>query len=142
LLAAELRNCLETRPDAHRPLVVTLEDTLAPEEMLGVLGRLDLMVGMRLHALIMAAAMAVPSLALVYDPKVEAFADLAGFPMVSSVTALEDSERVAAQMEKLWSQREGMREELAGKRDQWRALAMKNIDTALELARRAHARHA
>lgn len=142
LLAGELRNCLETRPDAHRPHVVTLEEPVSPELMLGLIGRVDLMVGMRLHALIMAAAVAVPALALVYDPKVEAFADRAGFPSVESVTALENSESTAALLGELWAHRRGLRLELAAKRDEWRALALSNAETAVRLARTAHARHA
>ncbi|HEY9723024.1 MAG TPA: polysaccharide pyruvyl transferase CsaB [Oscillatoriaceae cyanobacterium] len=142
LLAGELRNCLETRPDAHRPHVVTLEEPVEPELMLGLISRVDLMIGMRLHALIMAAAVAVPALALVYDPKVEAFADRAGFPSVESVTALEASNEVSSLLDRLWEHRAGLRLELQAKRDEWRALALSNAETAIALARTAHAHHA
>lgn len=42
-------------------------------EMLSVAGNLDLLVGMRLHSLIIAAVLGVPPVGITYDPKVERF---------------------------------------------------------------------
>lgn len=39
------------------------------EELLSIVGNLDLLVGVRLHALIFAAVMDVPFLGVSYDPK-------------------------------------------------------------------------
>ncbi len=58
--------------------VTILDRLLAPQELLGVVSRLDLLVSMRLHGLIFAASAQVPAIALSYDPKVEAFASHAG----------------------------------------------------------------
>ncbi len=71
---------------------------LGPREILALVGALDLLVGMRLHALLFAAAQGVPIVPVAYDPKVAALArDLdepepAGAESVSSddlVTAIE-----------------------------------------------------
>ena len=43
------------------------------EEMLSVIGNMDLLVGIRLHSLIHAAIMEVPMIGISYDPKVNAF---------------------------------------------------------------------
>ncbi|TCO73146.1 polysaccharide pyruvyl transferase CsaB [Marinisporobacter balticus] len=43
------------------------------EEMLGIVGNLDLLVGVRLHSLIFAAIMNVPIIAISYDPKIDSF---------------------------------------------------------------------
>lgn len=60
-------------------------------EMLGVLGELKLMVGMRLHALIMAAVMGVPSVGISYDPKVDSFLKISELPNAGRVETLDYS---------------------------------------------------
>jgi len=51
-----------------------------PQDLLGLVGAMDLVLGVRLHALIFATIQAVPSVALGYDPKVAAFASGTGLP--------------------------------------------------------------
>jgi len=80
-------------------------DVLGPgaslDEQLAAIGSASLVVGMRLHALILAAAAGVPALAISYDPKVDAFAAQAGHPVVGEVgraidaTALVDAAHAA-----------------------------------------------
>ncbi|HEY3396994.1 MAG TPA: polysaccharide pyruvyl transferase CsaB [Armatimonadota bacterium] len=55
-----------------------LGNPVAPAEMLALVGTLEMMVTMRLHGLIFAAAQQVAALGLSYDPKVAAFAGQAG----------------------------------------------------------------
>lgn len=43
------------------------------EQFLSVIGNADLMIGMRLHALVFASVMEIPFAALSYDPKIEGF---------------------------------------------------------------------
>lgn len=56
-----------------RPGGVLLARRRHPREMLALISALDLVVGMRLHALIFAAAVGVPVLGLSYDPKIDSF---------------------------------------------------------------------
>lgn len=54
------------------------ENSLTTREALELMGGLDLLIGMRLHALMLAAICGVPFVALPYDPKVNAFLDFMG----------------------------------------------------------------
>lgn len=56
----------------------TVVQPRTPREIVGLLGCMDLVVAMRLHALIFAAARGIPMLGLSYDPKVERFCERAG----------------------------------------------------------------
>ncbi len=56
----------------------TLRYDYEPRELMGVVSCMDLVLGMRLHAAIMAAARGIPFLGLAYDPKVERFCHRAG----------------------------------------------------------------
>lgn len=60
------------------PHARTLTHDYEPRELMGIVSCLDLVLGMRLHAAIMAAARGIPCLGLAYDPKVERFCTRAG----------------------------------------------------------------
>ncbi len=55
-----------------------------PGEILGLCASFDLMIAMRLHALIFAANAGIPVVALDYDPKVASLATLLGAPLLPS----------------------------------------------------------
>jgi polysaccharide pyruvyl transferase CsaB len=57
---------------ARVPGMTVLNEELEPAEWMALAGRTDVVVGMRLHALIFAAARAVPVVGISYDPKVDA----------------------------------------------------------------------
>lgn len=55
-----------------------IEETTSTDRTLGLFGRMEAVVSMRLHALIFAASQGVPLLGVVYDPKVSSFLDYIG----------------------------------------------------------------
>jgi polysaccharide pyruvyl transferase CsaB len=57
---------------------------LSPREIMALAGRCELMIAMRLHALIFAAVQGVPCVAISYDPKVSSLAKLIGAPVISN----------------------------------------------------------
>jgi polysaccharide pyruvyl transferase CsaB len=83
---------------ADRPLIEAhgakaheiIETTnLHPRDVMAAAGRCDLMIAMRLHALIFAAAQGVPCVAINYDPKVAALAKLIGAPLIDNSSEAE-----------------------------------------------------
>lgn len=64
----------------------TIIDTLNlhPRAIMAAAGRCQIMIAMRLHALIFAAAQGVSCVAINYDPKVAALAQLIGAPLLNS----------------------------------------------------------
>ncbi len=117
-----------------------LRRRLAPAEIMGVLGRCELVVGVRLHALIFGAAMGVPLVGVEYDPKVSHFLRRLGLdPLVS----LEEigagrgarQEDLVIGLERAWAGRATARKQLADIVPGLRRSAERNFDVAAEVAR-------
>lgn len=95
-------------------------------------------VGMRLHALILAARFGVPFLAVPYDPKVSALCDDLGYPLpplwIPGQGAPLASE-IDALVDRLMSQRDELASLLEAKIGEIRASAARNFDALDELMR-------
>ncbi|MCL6521624.1 MAG: polysaccharide pyruvyl transferase CsaB [Firmicutes bacterium] len=79
----------------RRP-VRLVERLLPPRAFASLVGQADLLVAMRLHALILAFARRVPSVGLAYDPKVEGFLRDVRLPTLGPWEALEAEPLIAA----------------------------------------------
>lgn len=77
---------------SERDTVVEMND-LHPRDVMAHCAQADVMIAMRLHALIFAAAQGVPCVAINYDPKVESLAKLIGAPLLG-IEDLQDAHRV------------------------------------------------
>jgi polysaccharide pyruvyl transferase WcaK-like protein len=95
------------------------------------LGESDLVIGMRLHALILAAAAGVPSVAIAYDPKIMAFMRSTG--QEDSVAGLDASDELAAMVERVWRDRTERGDRLRERLPSLRAAAMRNGEVALSI---------
>ena len=73
-----------------------LDVPTTPREMMAVLGQAKLCLAMRLHTLIFAARMAVPTLGLVYDPKVASFLQELELPSAGDVEHFDAKAAIAA----------------------------------------------
>lgn len=66
--------------------VYCIREKYLSDEILSIIGNLDCLVGVRLHSLIFAAIMEVPSIGISYDPKIDAFMDSIGRRCISDTT--------------------------------------------------------
>ena len=80
----KLRKALACQKD-----VFLLNERYNTEEFLSIIGNCDLLIGMRLHALVFAAVMQTPILAISYDPKVDSFVNAIGEKPVGTVEKID-----------------------------------------------------
>jgi polysaccharide pyruvyl transferase CsaB len=74
---ADMAQCVRL---SSGPRASVWDKPLLPQELVALTARLDMVVAMRLHALIFAVSQTVPMVGLSYDPKVAAFCKQAGQP--------------------------------------------------------------
>jgi polysaccharide pyruvyl transferase CsaB len=98
------------------------------DEMLSIIGNMNVLVGVRLHALIHAAIMDVPMIAVSYDPKINSFMHSIDMKAMCSVYDfqndffIEEFDRTVARAEKIKAKVHGRIEELIKKLDNNEAL--------------------
>lgn len=108
---------------------------LSPEEIMNLVSKSRMCIGMRLHMLIYAAAMAVPIVGIVYDPKVSGFMEYAGQKLFTDVDEVNE-ENLFKLADICISESERIREELAAVKAKLKPLAEENSDIAVRLYNR------
>lgn len=107
-----------------------LDEEFSTQEILSLVGCMDILIGVRLHALIFAGVMGVPMLGISYDPKIERFLDSVGeepLGNLSDVTA----DKIFAETSKKLSEHKNFRNDTLLK--ELGELARKNAKLAVEL---------
>lgn len=97
------------------------------------MGACEMMVGMRLHALILAAAAGVPSVALSYDPKVAAFMAQTGQQDAVYDLDRADTSALSALLSAQWAERAARAQRLQSRLPALRALASRTAEVAVSL---------
>lgn len=130
-LADEASYSLVCRPEV--PNVVILDRVCTPYEMMGIIGQLDIMVGMRLHSLIMAAAQCIPAVGLVYDPKVQHFSEAMQYSYMPSISALSNSDLFYNKLLNTWTNRKLITKHLETQLPQHKQKVYQAIKKILEI---------
>ncbi len=109
---------------------------VAPEmgarELLALIAGCDLLIGMRLHALVFAALAGVPLVAISYDPKVEGVMEQLGLAPATSLTRL-DRAALGEAIRAAWEGRAESRAALMGRAAELRVAALRNVELAVGL---------
>ncbi|MGE5632709.1 MAG: polysaccharide pyruvyl transferase CsaB [Caulobacteraceae bacterium] len=104
-------------------------------QTLGIVSRFDLVLGMRLHALIYAVNLSVPVIGLIYDPKVQGFLEYVNQPSAVDVADL-DIERLKALIDDVWNRKDEIKSQLKAENAELKRKALQNAEIASELLER------
>ncbi|MFH1542148.1 MAG: polysaccharide pyruvyl transferase CsaB [bacterium] len=97
-----------------------------PREMLGIISQMDLLIGMRLHALIFATMNAVPALGLSYDPKVSSFMESTEQAHVD-IKDIDSLKSLKNKLEEILVNKDRIKADLDKKRKQLREASLRNF---------------
>ncbi|MBR4904241.1 MAG: polysaccharide pyruvyl transferase CsaB [Selenomonadaceae bacterium] len=109
---------------------VVLEEEFATREILSLVGCMNLLIGVRLHALIFAGVMNIPMLGISYDPKIERFLDSIGEKPLGNMADVTADKIFDATIKKLSEQKEFRDDTLLKKLGE---LARQNAKLAVKL---------
>lgn len=114
----------------HQPVII--KNKYSVSQTLGIIKNMDMIIGMRLHALIYGASLQVPVLGLIYDPKVEGFLEYINQPSAGNVEDL-DYEHFIQSIDKVWNNRQQIKEQLRVSKQLLVDKALRNAEIAIEL---------
>jgi len=108
----------------------------SPQEILGVVGQMDMMIGMRLHSLIFAARMNVPVVGLSYDTKTSEFLRMIGQDRWSCDYKNININNVFQNIYHVWINRDDIKRDLDVKVNELQIKSRYNAELARELLER------
>lgn len=117
---------------AQEPCTV-LPDEYTTGELLSLVGNMDVMLCIRLHALIFAGVMEIPMIGISYDPKIDRFLSSIGELPAGELSSITVEGLMGAIRHK-WNEKEKLRGKNTELFHQLRELATHNAELALELA--------
>lgn len=101
------------------------------EEIVGITGECELVIGMRLHSLIYAAAKGIPAIGISYDPKVKGFVDYIGTSKNVEIKDFTEEELLNI-ADYIMKNKDGIKEELRKKTDTFKEKVEKTASLAME----------
>jgi polysaccharide pyruvyl transferase WcaK-like protein len=78
-----------------------LQEHYSMVELMSLIGSMDVLLGIRLHALVFAALMMVPETAISYDPKIDRFIDMIGEHLCGDLNSVTAAQLIADMDRKL-----------------------------------------
>ncbi|HHW49371.1 MAG TPA: polysaccharide pyruvyl transferase CsaB [Clostridiaceae bacterium] len=101
-------------------------------QTLGIISRVEMLIGMRLHALIFAASQGIPLIGLVYEPKIEGFLQYIGQASAGHVKDLE-YDKLRVMIDQVWNNRMQISDKLKNDIVELKQKALENAEIAVNL---------
>lgn len=109
-----------------------LRNVYETDKILGIMKKMDLVLGMRLHALIYSVSLSVPVIGLIYDPKVQGFLEYVNQPSGGNVSEL-DLDSLKKLIDEVWSHRAEISQQLEANNRLLKQKAFENAEIAIRL---------
>ncbi|MEA4848516.1 MAG: polysaccharide pyruvyl transferase CsaB [Clostridiaceae bacterium] len=122
----------------HAPFII--RNMYSIDRTLGIIKKLDLIFGMRLHALIYAVSLSVPVIGLIYDPKIQGFLEYVKQPSAGNVADLE-LKSLKKLIDEVWSNKAAISQQLEEGNRLLKRKAYENAEIAIGLLQTPDARH-
>jgi colanic acid/amylovoran biosynthesis protein len=118
--------------------IITLLGDYTPEEIKGVISRMDVFVGVRMHSCIAGLSMGVPTISIAYGPKAFGIMGLAGQESRTIDIREVTADKLFALVKETWQNSEAVRQSLAAEMPKVLALANRNVDIIKDLVKVDH----
>ena len=114
---------------------IVLDGEFSTAELLSLVGNMDLLIAIRLHALIFAGVMGVPLVGVSYDPKIDRFLDSIGETPAAKLETITADE-LMAEVRRKWQRRDTLCEKNAALLKELRRRAFQNAELAVGILRK------
>lgn len=111
---------------------VVLDGDYDTYQLLSIVGKMDILIAIRLHALIFAGVMGVPMIGVSYDPKVDRFLESLGEKAAGRIEDISHEE-LMSMVRRHWNDKKGFKEKNTKLFSKLRELAVKNGKLAFDL---------
>ena len=112
--------------------VTVLNDEYTTSELLSIVGNMDLLLAVRLHALIFAGVMGVPMIGISYDPKIDRFLEYIGEKAVGDLKQIT-LDGLMDEVRRKWNDKAAFKSKNAALLSELRVLAVRNAELAFGL---------
>lgn len=126
----DLEICEKVRSMVKGNAIVVNGD-YSPSELQGMIGKMDILIGMRLHSLIFGSTLGVPMIGIVYDPKVRNFSELFEIPCIDLKDI--DNEKLYELIKDIHSKREMIKNTMKKKHNELKVKALMNAEIAKQV---------
>ena len=107
--------------------VTVLNDEYTTSELLSIVGNMDLLLAVRLHALIFAGVMGVPMIGISYDPKIDRFLEYIGEKAVGDLKQIT-LDGLMDEVRRKWNDKAAFKSKNAALLSELRVLAVRNAE--------------
>ena len=114
---------------------IVLDGEFSTAELLSLVGNMDLLIAIRLHALIFAGVMGVPLVGVSYDPKIDRFLDSIGETPAAKLETITADE-LMAEVRRKWQRRDTLCEKNVALLKELRRRAFQNAELAVGILRK------